>query len=72
MLFRSLRMVDALVARRNLSESEFLEVRKHHDEPTILGLVFLIGMYITVGLMVAVARPEEDNLARTPIRPSRR
>ena len=58
----ALTMVDSLTKRGDLTDDEFRVVSRHHGDAAILEMVFLVGIYTMVALMVAVARPEVDSL----------
>jgi 4-carboxymuconolactone decarboxylase len=61
-----LAMVDALVARRALDDAEFARVRAHVDEPTLIEITQLVGLYVGVAMLVGLARPAFDRYRDGP------
>lgn len=59
-------MVDALVERRTLDETEFARVRQHHDEATLIAITQLVGFYVGVAMLVGLIRPAFDRYRAGP------
>ena len=57
----AMRLVDALVVQREVSDALFSDCLQHFDEPALLEITQLTGMYLSVALLVALARPELDD-----------
>ena len=53
-------LVDALVPGLQVDEALFARLRGHFDEPTLIEMTQLIGLYVGVAMMVALARPAFD------------
>jgi alkylhydroperoxidase family enzyme len=56
----AIRLVDALVSRREVSDEEFDAARMHFDEATLIEITHLVGLYTGVAMMVALAKPNFD------------
>ncbi len=56
----AIRLADALVLRRELTDKEFDGLRAVLDEETLIELTHLVGLYTGVAMMVALARPAFD------------
>lgn len=54
-------LIDNLIQHNPISEDLFGNVSKHFDEKQILDIVFLIGLYNGVAMMVSFTKPEFDN-----------
>jgi len=52
--------VDGLVAHIDVVQSVFDEARRHFAEEELVELTLLIGLYTSVSMVVALARPEHD------------
>jgi len=59
----ALSLVDALVARRDVDDALYEALRRHFDEPTLIEMTQLVGLYVGVAMLVALARPERDEYA---------
>ena len=60
--------VDALLARKKLSDDEFARIAAHFDTAQILEIVQLIAFYHGVALITgAIALPSEPGMARFPV-----
>jgi len=55
-----LALADALVPRLHVDEALFARLRGHFDEPTLIEMTQLIGLYVGVAMLVALARPAFD------------
>lgn len=53
-------LVDELVRTRNVTDATFARVRQHFDEPTLIEITHLVGLYTGVAMLVALARPRLD------------
>ena len=49
-----------LVKQLKVENNVFNEVKQHFDEPEMIELVQLIGLYTGVSMMVALVQPEMD------------
>ncbi|MBN1531615.1 MAG: carboxymuconolactone decarboxylase family protein [Spirochaetes bacterium] len=56
-----MRLIDGLVASLEVSDTLFADLRGHFDEPTLIEITNLIGLYTGVAMIVAMARPAFDN-----------
>jgi|SRR5438105_11819990 len=56
-------LADALVRRLDVDDALYARLRAHHDEPTLIEMTQLVGLYTGVAMLVALARPERDNYA---------
>jgi 4-carboxymuconolactone decarboxylase len=59
-------MVDALVARLELSDAEFARVRAHLDEATLIEITQLVGFYTGVAMLVGLVKPAFDRYRDGP------
>jgi alkylhydroperoxidase family enzyme len=57
-------LADALVARLDVDDALFERVRAHFDDPTLIEMTHLVGLYTGVAMMVALARPALDDYPR--------
>jgi 4-carboxymuconolactone decarboxylase len=57
-------LADALVKRLSVDDALFAELREHFDEPTLIEMTQLVGLYTGVAMQVALARPERDAYRR--------
>ncbi|MEO8103907.1 MAG: carboxymuconolactone decarboxylase family protein [Betaproteobacteria bacterium] len=57
----AMRLTDALVARLEVTDAEFAAAREHFDEAMLIEITFLVGMYATVAMLAALARPRWDD-----------
>jgi 4-carboxymuconolactone decarboxylase len=57
-------LVDALVRRLDVDDALYVRLREHYDEPTLIEMTQLVGLYTGVAMLVALARPERDAYAR--------
>jgi alkylhydroperoxidase family enzyme len=53
-------MVDALVAHLDVSQPVFEEARRHFSDSELIELTLIVGLYTSVAMLVALARPELD------------
>lgn len=53
-------LVDELVRTCNVTDPTFDAARRHFDEPTLIEITHLVGLYNGVAMMVALARPRLD------------
>ena len=58
-------LVDAMVQRLDVDDALYARVREHHDEPTLIEMTHLIGLYTGVAMLVALARPQSDGYRST-------
>lgn len=56
-------LTDALVARIEVNDSLFSRLRRNFDEPTLIELAQLIGLYTGVAMLAALIQPEPDAYA---------
>ncbi|MED5619459.1 carboxymuconolactone decarboxylase family protein [Ideonella sp. BN130291] len=56
----AMRLADALVRRLAVDDSLYAELRGHFDEPTLIEMTQLVGLYTGVAMLVALARPGRD------------
>jgi 4-carboxymuconolactone decarboxylase len=56
-------MVDALVRRIEVDDALYARLRIQHDEPTLIEMTQLVGLYTGVAMLVALVRPERDGYA---------
>ena len=56
----AIRLVDALVSRREVSDEEFMAARAHFDDVRLIEITHLVGLYAGVAMMVALAKPSFD------------
>lgn len=56
-------LADALVGQLSVDDALYAELRRHFDEPTLIEMTQLIGLYTSVAMQVALARPERDHYA---------
>lgn len=54
-------LVDALVPGLRLSDATFAACRQQLDEPALIEITQLAGMYVAVAMQVALARPSFDH-----------
>jgi alkylhydroperoxidase family enzyme len=64
-------MVDALVARLELSDTEFAQVHAHLDEATLIEITQLVGFYTSVAMLVGLVKPAFDRYRDGPPVPAR-
>lgn len=62
----AMRLVDALVPGLDVDDDTFRAVREQFDEPTLIELTQLIGLYVGVAMQVALARPAFDRYQPGP------
>jgi 4-carboxymuconolactone decarboxylase len=60
----AMRLADALVTRLAVDDALYAALREHFDEPTLIEITQLIGLYTGVAMLVALARPAPDDYAR--------
>lgn len=53
-------LIDGLVDRIEVSQSVFDQARRHFSEAELVELTLLVGLYTSVAMVVALARPELD------------
>jgi 4-carboxymuconolactone decarboxylase len=58
-------LADALVTRLDVDDALYARLREHFDEPTLIEMTQLVGLYTSVAMQVALARPERDRYAAT-------
>jgi 4-carboxymuconolactone decarboxylase len=56
----AMRLVDTLVQRLAVDDADYARVRAHFDEPTLVEMTHLVGLYTGVAMLVALARPAFD------------
>jgi 4-carboxymuconolactone decarboxylase len=61
----AMRLVDALVALR-VDDDVFAQARSEFDEPMLIELTQLVGLYVGVAMQVALARPSYDRYQPGP------
>lgn len=55
-----MKLIDSLVARIEVDDDLFNSVSKYFNESDLIELVMLTGLYVSVAMIVALARPEFD------------
>jgi 4-carboxymuconolactone decarboxylase len=65
-LFVAMALVDALVKRLDVDDQLFALACQHFDEPTLLEMTQIVGLYIGIAMLVAVARPHLDQYRAGP------
>jgi 4-carboxymuconolactone decarboxylase len=60
----AIELVDALVGSLAIDDTLFERLRVHFDEAQLIEMTHLVGLYTTVAMMVALARPRLDDYAR--------
>ncbi|MEK8030034.1 carboxymuconolactone decarboxylase family protein [Ideonella sp. DXS29W] len=55
-------LVDALVPAIAVSDSLFSHLREHFDDPTLIEMTQLVGLYTGAAMLVALTRPQRDVL----------
>ncbi|WP_374568912.1 carboxymuconolactone decarboxylase family protein [Ideonella sp.] len=53
-------LTDALVRHLDVDDGLYERLRAHFDEPTLIEITQLVGLYTGVAMQVALARPERD------------
>jgi alkylhydroperoxidase family enzyme len=56
-------LADALVRSLSVGEALYARLRESFDEPTLIELTQLVGLYTGVAMMVALVRPDADACA---------
>jgi len=56
----AMKLADALVHRLAVDDALFTLLREHHDEPTLIEMTQLVGLYTGVAMLVALTRPDPD------------
>lgn len=59
-------LVDALVSRLAVDDATYDAARRHFDEPTLVEMTHLVGLYAGVAMLVALARPAFDRYRPGP------
>ena len=62
----AMRLVDALVRRLAVDDALYGDARAHFDEPTLIEVCHLVGLYTGVAMLVALARPSFDRYRPGP------
>lgn len=62
-------LIDELVADIEVGDATWARVRSHFDEPTLIEITHLVGLYVGVAMMVALARPRLDRYRRPDAKP---
>ena len=57
-------LVDALVPGLDVGDELFARLREHFDEPTLIEMTQIVGLYAGVAMLVALARPDADRYER--------
>lgn len=60
-----MQLVDALVQLR-VTDDVYARARGHFDEPTLIEITQLVGLYVGVAMQVALSRPEMDRYLPGP------
>lgn len=53
-------LADALVSRLDVDDALYARLRAHFDEPALIEMTHLVGLYTGVAMLVALTRPEPD------------
>ena len=56
-------LADALVQRLAVDDALYARLRAHFDEARLIEMTQLVGLYTSVAMQVALARPERDHYA---------
>jgi alkylhydroperoxidase family enzyme len=56
----AMQLADALVRRLAVDDTFYAALREHFDEPTLIEMTQLVGLYTGVAMLVALARPDRD------------
>jgi 4-carboxymuconolactone decarboxylase len=62
----AMRLVDTLVQRLDVDDAVYALLRAHFDEPTLVEMTHLVGLYTGVAMLVALARPAFDRYRPGP------
>jgi len=54
-------LADTLVHRLDVDDALYARLRSYHDEPTLIEMTQLVGLYTGVAMLVALARPQRDD-----------
>lgn len=57
-------LVDALVGRIEVGDALYTRLRRHFEEPALIEMTQLVGLYTGVAMLVALVRPERDGHAK--------
>jgi 4-carboxymuconolactone decarboxylase len=60
----AMELIDSLVPGLHVGDALFERVRLHFDEPTLIEITQLVGLYTGVAMLVALAKPALDGYAR--------
>jgi 4-carboxymuconolactone decarboxylase len=61
-----MRLVDGLVRNLEVSDSTFAEARRHFDDPALIEVTQLVGLYVGVAMLVALSQPHFDQYRPGP------
>ncbi len=61
-------LVDALVPRLDVDDDTYAGLRHHFDEATLIEMTQLVGQYVGVAMLVALARLDPDADGRADVR----
>ena len=64
--FAALALVDGLVRHIEVRDEVFAGARAHFDEPTLIEITQIVGLYTGVAMLVALARPRFDRYRPGP------
>jgi 4-carboxymuconolactone decarboxylase len=62
----AMRLVDTLVQRLAVDDTTYEAARAHFDEPALVEMTHLVGLYTGVAMLVALARPAFDRYRPGP------
>jgi 4-carboxymuconolactone decarboxylase len=59
-------LVDALVARLEVTDAQFADASRHFDDATLIEITQLVGFYTGVAMLVGLAKPAFDRYRDGP------
>lgn len=65
-ILAAMRLVDGLVQRIEVLDEVYARARGHFDEPTLIEMTQIVGLYTGVAMLVALARPRFDHYQSGP------
>lgn len=57
-------LTDALVRRIDVDDALYAALRRHFDDPQLIEMTQLVGLYTGVAMLVALSRPDPDGYAK--------
>jgi 4-carboxymuconolactone decarboxylase len=65
-IFAAMTLVDGLVQRIEVLDEVYAKARAHFDEPMLIEITQIVGLYTGVAMLVALARPRFDRYHSGP------